>query len=104
MYELAQLNVAVMKAPLDSPLLSVWSDVGALSRYVYRSAHMDVMRRRRDWFERSDAAHMVLWWVPAGHRPTVEEAFARLETLRARGPSPDAFTFAQPHDAPAAEK
>lgn len=144
-YELAQLNVAAMKTPLDSPEmadfvgsldrinalaeespgfvwrlqsdegnatdfrplgdnvlvnLSVWSDVPALSRYVYRSAHVEIMRRRREWFDRMSAAYMVLWWVPAGHRPTVVEAIERLERLRADGPSAAAFTFAQAYAAP----
>jgi len=145
-FELAQLNVAVMKAPLESPLLSdfvanldrinslaeesagfvwrlqsdsgdatafrplgehvlvnlsVWTDVAALSNYVYRSAHVEIMRRRRQWFDRIDSGHMVLWWIPAGHRPDVTEALGRLEALRANGPGPEAFTFAQPHGVPA---
>jgi len=37
----------------------------------------------------------VLWWVPAGHTPSVEEAIERLEHLGAHGPSPYAFTFKQ---------
>jgi hypothetical protein len=35
----------------------------------------------------------VMWWIPAGHIPTVEEAVERLELLRANGPSPSAFGF-----------
>jgi hypothetical protein len=80
--------------------LSVWADVAALSQYVYRSAHVEIMRRRREWFDRLKVAHMVLWWVPVGHRPTLEEAVARLEQLRAEGPSPSAFTFAQAYGPP----
>lgn len=145
MYELAQLNIAVMKEPLESPSmadfvgnldrinslaeqspgfvwrlksdsgnatefrplgdhvlvnLSVWADVASLSHYVYKSAHVEIMRRRREWFDRMKSAHMVLWWVPAGHRPTEEEAIAKLEVLRANGPSPAAFTFAQAYGPP----
>ena len=51
------------------------------------------MRRRKEWFERMREAYVVLWWVPRGHRPPVSEAIARLELLRAKGPSKDAFTF-----------
>ena len=36
------------------------------------------MRRRREWFEVYESAYMALWWVPAGHRPTIEEAKERL--------------------------
>jgi hypothetical protein len=59
---------------------------------VYRSGHVSVMRRRREWFERH-AIHLVLWWVRVGHTPTVEEAKRRLAWLELNGPTPDAFTF-----------
>src|SRR5258706_590158 len=60
--------------------LSVWESVEALSAYVYRSRHLDVLRRRREWFVPAGGqAYLVLWWVPAGHRPDLTEAIARLE-------------------------
>jgi hypothetical protein len=138
-YELAQLNIGIIKGPMDSPLMaqfaanlerinalaersagfvwrlqteegdatalrpfedenmlvnmSVWLDVESLNRYVYSSAHVEIMRRRRQWFERMSQAYLVLWWVPKGHRPTLTEAIARLEQLRRAGPTPAAFTF-----------
>jgi len=85
--------------------LSVWKDVESLSAYVYRSAHVEIMRRRREWFEKIDQAFLVLWWVPKGHRPSVEEAKARLEILRRKGAGAEAFTFRHafpPPDAPQA--
>jgi hypothetical protein len=144
-YELAQLNVAMLRAPLDSPSLSefvsnvdringlaeesagfvwrlgdayepaismrplgdstlvnmsVWQDVPPLADYVHKSAHAEIMRRKREWFERMTEAHVVLWWVPAGHRPTVREAIERLELLQREGPSPGAFTFAKRFEPP----
>jgi Domain of unknown function (DUF3291) len=140
-YELAQLNIALMKHPLDAPEMadfvgnlarinaiadrapgfvwrmqteegdatalrplgehtlvniSVWRDVEALRDYVYRSAHVEVMRRRKEWFERMQESFFVLWWVRKGHRPSVAEAVAKLERLRAAGPTAQAFTFRQP--------
>ncbi|MFD8981179.1 DUF3291 domain-containing protein [Streptomyces sp. NPDC059564] len=74
--------------------LSVWETPEALWDFAYRSGHLEAMRRRREWFERHVEAHLVLWWVPAGHRPSVGEALERLADLRAHGPSPRAFTFA----------
>ncbi|MFC7918246.1 DUF3291 domain-containing protein, partial [Streptomyces sp. NPDC057386] len=74
--------------------MSVWETPRALWDFTYRSGHLDTMRRRREWFERHLEAHLVLWWIPAGHRPTVEEAMERLTDLRQNGPSPRAFTFA----------
>lgn len=137
-FELAQLNIAVIKAPLDSPRmadfvnnlapinaladgspgfvwrlqsdegnattyrifddktlvnLSVWEDIESLRRYVYSSEHADYMRRRREWFEPMKESYMVLWWVPRGHRPTIDEAAEKLDRLRHDGPSAEAFTF-----------
>jgi hypothetical protein len=73
--------------------LSVWESAEALADFAYRSGHRDVMRRRREWFAPIDEAQLVLWWVPAGHVPDVDEAKDRLELLRRVGPSPAAFTF-----------
>lgn len=71
--------------------LSVWETREALWDFAYRSGHLELMRRRREWFERHVQAHLVLWWVPAGHIPTVAEALERLADLRTHGPSPRAF-------------
>jgi len=148
-YELAQLNVARMKEPLESPSMvdfvdnldrinavaesspgfvwrlkteegdatalrpmgedtlvniSVWKDVASLNKYVYQSAHVEIMRRRKEWFERMKEAWVVLWWVPRGHRPTVQEAIAKLELLRAKGPTEQAFTFKRAFAAPDAAR
>lgn len=138
-WELAQLNIATLLAPLDSPILadfvadldrinaiadhspgfiwrlqsedgnatdiehnfgetviantSVWTSVEDLHHYVYRTAHAQVMRRRKEWFEMMSDAYTVLWWIPEGHRPTLEQAQLKLELLKSNGPGPEAFTF-----------
>ena len=136
--ELAQLNVARLVAPIDSPELvgfvaaldavnalaeaapgfvwrladesgnatavrpwgqdiivnmSVWASADALRAYVFGAGHVEVLRRRREWFVPMGSAHLVLWWVPAGHRPCLEEARDRLDRLDADGPTADAFTL-----------
>ncbi|MEU8120761.1 DUF3291 domain-containing protein [Spirillospora sp. NPDC049024] len=78
---------------------SVWESAEALWDFVYRSGHLETMRRRREWFQRHVEAHLVLWWVPAGHIPTVGEALERLALLRENGPSPRAFTFTSSYTA-----
>ena len=140
-WHLAQMNIARMLAPLDSPVmagfvakidefnaladrspgfvwrfqgetgnatylrpyederiifnLSVWESPDHLKAYVYRTGHADLVRQRQQWFEHSDVAIMALWWIPAGTRPTVDEAKARLEHLRQHGPGARAFGFRQ---------
>ena len=74
--------------------LSLWQSPEHLRDFVYRSAHVEVMRQRRSWFERYDGPYYALWWVPAGHIPSVDEAKERLEHLRAHGESALSFSFA----------
>ncbi|MFE7174345.1 DUF3291 domain-containing protein [Streptomyces sp. NPDC057616] len=148
-YELAQVNIARLKAPLESPQLkdfvdsldpvnadadgadgfvwrlegeggdatdvavfgdewliinmSVWRDTEALTAFMYQGRHREMLARRREWFERVAEAMVAMWWVPAGHRPTVAEAEARLLHLRANGPTPYAFTLRTPFPAQGAE-
>jgi len=147
-YHLAQLNVGVIRGPMDSPIMadfannldrinalaeasdgfiwrlkddagnatairpfeqedlllnmSVWRDIDRLRQYVYRSAHVEIMRRRKEFFEPMDQAFLVLWWVPAGHIPGIEEAVERLERLRRDGATPEAFSFREAFAAPGA--
>ena len=88
---------ATAERPFDDETIlvnfSTWESVDALADYVYRTAHVEYLRRRREWFEKFDDVMIVLWWVPAGHQPSVTEAIERLDHLRANGPSPYAFTF-----------
>jgi hypothetical protein len=144
---IAQLNVGVLQAPLDSPQLadfvanlddvnaiadvapgfvwrlrddgssnatslrprgpdllvnmSVWQSLESLRAFVYRNGpHLEMLRRRREFFRMLDEAHQVLWWIPRGHIPDLDEAFAKLELLRRGGAGPDAFTFREPFPQP----
>ena len=145
-YELAQLNIARILAPLDSETLrdfvdnldhinalaesspgfvwrlqteegnatalrpfgdddllvnlSVWRDVESLRDFVFNTVHSDFLKRRREWLHRMDDAYTVLWWVPRGALPTIEEAIRRLHLLREQGPGPEAFSFREPFPAP----
>jgi hypothetical protein len=76
--------------------LSVWTDLPALSAYVYRSSHVEIFRRRSEWFLPLGAANAVLWHVERGHIPSLQEAVDRLRQLQTEGPSTHAFTFKQP--------
>jgi hypothetical protein len=79
--------------PLFIVNLSVWKTIETLEDFVRRSPHAEVLRRRREWFDRMAEAYLVLWWVPAKRTPSVDEAMARLEHLRRHGPTAHAFTF-----------
>jgi hypothetical protein len=75
--------------------MSVWESVEALAAYVYGDAHLAVLRRRREWYERMRDAYAALWWIPRGHIPTVTEAEDRVRHVRAHGPTPYAFSLRQ---------
>ena len=99
-------NDATSLRPLGDKIIvnmSVWRDVNALRDYVYKSAHVEIMKRRREFFSRMGKAYLALWWVPEGHQPTVAEAVAKLEHLRLHGPSAEAFTFGEAFSAPDAQ-
>lgn len=90
----------------DDPLLlvnvSVWSDMASLRNYVYRTEHVQMVKRREEWADAMESVYIVLWWVPAGHVPDVAEGDARLRRLRENGPTAEAFTFGQSFPAPGA--
>jgi hypothetical protein len=83
--------------------MSVWKSVEQLRVYTYNTVHAEVLRQRRDWFEKFDGMAVALWWIPEGHIPSMDEAKARLASLDAHGPNPFAFTFKTlfPPDEPA---
>jgi hypothetical protein len=138
-HNLAQINIAKMLAPLESPLMadfvanleainalaessqgfiwrlkddnnnatsikiyddefllvnmSVWSNVDSLFQFTFQSQHVEIFKRRKEWFSQMAQMHMALWFVAEDCRPSVEEATQRLDYLRAHGETPYAFSF-----------
>jgi hypothetical protein len=80
--------------------MSVWESLDALQQFVYKTPHVGPLRDRKEWFEPIEGPILVLWWIPAGHIPTVAEAIERLERLKRHGPTADAFTFRTPFAPP----
>ena len=80
--------------------MSVWETAEALHEFTYRSGHAVPFRDRKKWFVPIEQPTLVLWWAPAGHVPTVEEGKERLESLREKGPHPEAFSFKDRFPAP----
>lgn len=94
--------------PFDDPLiimnLSVWSSLESLKIYAYSGDHLNIMKQKKSWFEKSSEATLALWWLPVGELPTPESARAMLEKLRREGPSQEVFTFAKPYLMPGARE
>lgn len=83
--------------------LSVWESIESLRSFVYSGEHREVLRRRREWFDRLSGASHCLWWIPANLTPTVEEGRIRLSLYERAGPSPAAFDFKTWFEAPGAK-
>ncbi|MCK0120864.1 DUF3291 domain-containing protein [Loktanella sp. F6476L] len=77
--------------PLFVANLTVWEDYDSLKTFVYQTLHKKFMDRKAEWFEALADKHFVMWWVPAGHTPTIDEALARLDHLKQHGDSDHAF-------------
>jgi len=95
-FQTAEGNATAVRPYDDDWILfnmSVWVTLDDLRQYVYRSAHSQLISRRKDWFEKFERPFMALWWVPAGHIPTVAEAKARLALLQEHGETAEAFSF-----------
>ena len=87
-------STSVYDDPLRLVNASVWESLEALRDYAYKGLHRDVFRRRREWFRESGA---VMWWIPAGTIPTLEECVQRLDFLHRHGASPYGFETGQKH-------
>jgi hypothetical protein len=77
--------------PMMAVNMSVWENVESLETYVWQTVHKRFYARRHEWFETMSEHYFVMWWVPAGHRPTIAEAVERLEHMKANGASERAF-------------
>lgn len=73
--------------------MSVWKDRDCLFRFVYQSEHLEIYKRKKEWFHKMPRMHMVMWYVEEGHIPSLEEGKERLEYLQKHGESEHAFSF-----------
>lgn len=73
--------------------MSVWRDIESLENFAYKSGHVDFLRRKREWFLNFGSAHVVLWRIPVGTLPTLEDDIVRLAHLDTHGATSFAFTF-----------
>jgi len=80
--------------------MSVWESVEGLRHFVYKTAHMELIRDRELWFEKLSQAHQALWWIPINTLPTAEQGRDKLLQLRSEGPSESVFTLAKPFPPP----
>jgi hypothetical protein len=95
-------NATGIKAFEDDTILvnmSVWESIEDLERFVYSGHHLNVLKRRKEWFSRMKI-YMALWYLPAGVVPTLEDAKKRLEAIEKNSASSFAFDFKKRFPAP----
>jgi hypothetical protein len=73
--------------------VSVWGSIEQLENFMYKTFHSDFLKRRKEWFLAYGTAHTAMWWVPAGHLPSLQEAVDKLEYLQKHGASLESFDF-----------
>ena len=73
--------------------MSVWRDAESLFQFTYQSGHVEIFKRRKEWFLKMAEMHMALWYVPIDKMPTVADAEEGLKHIRENGPTEFAFTF-----------
>ena len=84
------MGMQVYDDPRVLPNLTVWENVEALERFVWKTVHSRFYGRRAEWFEPIETP-LVLWHIEAGHRPAMSGGVERLEHLKEHGPSDYAF-------------
>ena len=73
--------------------MSVWENLETLFNYTYNSGHIEVFKRKKEWFSKMKMIHMAFWYVPKGYEPTFQDAKNRLDYLNKHGDTPYAFSF-----------
>ena len=80
--------------------MSVWQSVEALKHFMFKTHHIDFLKRKNEWFETSIKQTYALWWIPVGHYPSIQEAKDRLAMLNDKGETAQAFTFKKLYSPP----
>lgn len=72
--------------------MSLWESRETLMAFTYQTAHVDIYKRRKEWFSKLKDSHMVCWYTK---EPTIslKEAKKRLDHLNTKGESAYAFSF-----------
>jgi hypothetical protein len=112
MFHLAQVNIGMAKSAMESGVMkvfsdnlndlvniSVWQSVEVLKQFMFKTHHIDFLKRKKKWFEATTKQTYVLWFAPAGHYPSIQKAKDRLALLYAKGETAQAFTFKKVYQA-----
>lgn len=95
-----QAPLEIFNNPLILVNMTVWEDIESLKHFVYKTVHKELIKGRKSWFHKIPETHQVIWWVPAGHIPSLKESKEKLDLIRSKGPTENAFNFVKSFEAP----
>ena len=73
--------------------ISVWQDFETFRNFIFKSKHIEYMKRRKEWFQSFGKAYTCMWWITAGAYPTIEQGVQKLDDLQKNGSSSQVFDF-----------
>ncbi len=73
--------------------LTVWESIETLETFTWSTVHAKIYARKGEWFEPHTEPNLVLWWIEAGHLPSIPEGLERLDHLRRHGAGDYAFDW-----------
>ena len=100
--ETSGASSSYMQTPFDDAFIvnmTVWEDIASLSNFVFGTVHSYFLKNRSKWFEKAKQIQVVMWWIPVGHIPTLEEAKEKMDYIQLHGPTPAAFNYKKLFDA-----
>lgn len=75
--------------------MSVWESYEALKNFVYSPLHLEVLRKKKNWFFKAAEATTALWWIPSGSIPSIQDAELKVKELRLNGASAKVFDLSK---------
>ena len=93
-------DIVFLDNPNELVNMSVWQSVEALKHFMFKTHHIDFLKRKKEWFETASEHTYALWWMPIGHNPSIQEAKDKLALLDANVESAQAFTFTKVFESP----
>ncbi len=88
---LGNTDIKIANDPRFISNMTMWEDVRSLQEFAFRTEHVELFKRRAEWFEPMDSANFVMWPIDRNARPSLDEGLERLHYLNEHGESDYAY-------------
>src|SRR5258708_7834015 len=96
-------DIAYSDDPFVIVNMSVWESIDTLREFATNQITCKCFATAPNGLKKTVKPGYCLWWIPAGHIPTVGEGRGRLEHYQLHGATPHSFWFSQQFPHPADE-